>query len=1396
MEEEIPSDCDAHGTSEPDPSMERMSMTESVLEGMNMLDDVLEQASSPDMDQYKEPEQETVYEVEREESEVPSESKRETVYEVEPEPASIRLSEPKPSQQAGESVPVSDPGADLDPVETSPVRESPSVPDSVLEEPSTQELGVPEGPVPVMDTQDVSLPSGDALLADLESTTSHISKRPVFLPDETPYSFPTGGNAYPEVSATPPVPPHPTAEALNGTVLDPPDSHRSSTQSIGSAQKSTWSRDSSSPPLSHGEEDHVYSFPNKQKTTDSAAAGMSSSLGSNLSELDRLLLELNAVQHSTPSFPVEEAPPALPSSSVTTQNGISPPGKAPPPTLEKPKRNAAGRGIEDVRPSVESLLDQLESSVPTPVPAPSVATVELSDGQEETPSQQQARISASSATRELDELMASLSDFKVQSNSGSQWSVNLEPLSPPTTDPPAESPAPDTSVSGLTLPPEPFLETSPSSTPLGLELHIDEENLSGSSSNIPKASSQSVQFSQSRTLVTALDRGSDSGSLSMFSTHTESLVVVSTTTGPSSELPNTDSSLPLAATAAKAPTPMDSNIAPKNPSPVVIPKTFSPVVVSKTSSPVTIPRTYSPLTIPKTSSPLTIPKTSSPITLPRTSSPLAIRKTSSPITVPKTASPLTIPNTSSPITVPKATSPLAIPKTSSPVTVPKVSSKSPVPVAKNPTPPSLAKSPTPQSGAKSPSPISIPKSPSPVHVAKSPSSPINTLKCSSPIMVAKSLSPPMLKETIQLGGTSEELGITLPCSEPLLEEVLDKLLATSLTQPERTWPMKPVTREPEEGSISPRQGDDGASGTEEDYRRWMEDGHSTPGEGSLTPFTEGSWMDECMTPSSGTGTPDVTMDLPLSQPSAVERLSASGQLKSVIKRTKETTNVHPMYREGMIRRKMGPTLFHKSNSQDRLIEELQGKLGIVRPEPRRRKQPDDWLTEGVIVMSNPQRTRERGDATVDKIIIPPESPVPQRKVLPPPRPPPEERPKPVKKTPPPPPPPPPQPPRQPTPPPKEPTPPPREPTPPPKEPTPPPKEPTPPPREPTPPPKDPTPPPREPTPPPKIPTPPPKEPTPPPPREPTPPPPREPTPPPPPKVFVSVGCQTEYDPLFLPINQIMAQGKGGSPTSPPKQGNKLDNMLGSLQSDLNRLGVQTVAKGVCGACKKPIAGQVVTAMGRTWHPEHFVCTHCQDEIGSRNFFERDGQPYCEKDYHNLFSPRCHYCNGPILDKVVTALDRTWHPEHFFCAQCGAFFGPEGFHEKDGKAYCRKDYFDMFAPKCGGCARAILENYISALNSLWHPECFVCRECFTPFINGSFFEHEGQPYCEAHYHERRGSLCSGCQKPITGRCITAMGKKFHPEHFVCAFCLKQLNKGTFKEQNDKPYCQGCFIKLFS
>ncbi|XP_036402059.1 transforming growth factor beta-1-induced transcript 1 protein-like isoform X2 [Megalops cyprinoides] len=301
----------------------------------------------------------------------------------------------------------------------------------------------------------------------------------------------------------------------------------------------------------------------------------------------------------------------------------------------------------------------------------------------------------------------------------------------------------------------------------------------------------------------------------------------------------------------------------------------------------------------------------------------------------------------------------------------------------------------------------------------------------------------------------------------------------------------------------------------------------------------------------------------------------------------------------------------------------------------------------------------------------------------------------------------------------------------------------------------------------------------------------------------------ELDKLMASLSDFRVQSSPAPPVSqpvvtsprqqaPPPQassGGSLDSMLGLLQSDLSRQGVPTSSKGNCSACQKPVVGQVVTALGRVWHPEHFVCTECESELGNQNFFEKDGRPYCESDYFSLYSPHCAHCNKPILNKMVTALDKNWHPECFCCVKCGRAFGEEGFHDREGQQYCQQCFLSLFASRCQGCSQPILENYISALNSLWHPQCFVCRECYTPFVNGSFFEHEGQPLCEAHYHQSRGSVCQACQQPILGRCVTAMGAKFHPHHLVCHFCLKPLSKGCFKEQENKPYCHTCFLKLF-
>ncbi|XP_057687106.1 mucin-2 isoform X1 [Corythoichthys intestinalis] len=1145
----------------------------------------------------------------------------------------------------------------------------------------------------------------DALLADLESTTSHISKRPVFLQEETPYSIPTSGNYYQDISVPPPVPPPPSAEALNGSLQD--HSHHSSQQSLGSAQKSSCSRDSSSSP-SHFEEDHVYSFPNKQKSSDSSSAAMSSALGSNLSELDRLLLELNAVQQSSPSFATtEERPPPLPSTSITHyENGNAPDIRVSPPPQEEPKRN--GTRQDEVRPTVESLLDELEGSVPSTSPSPRHSDLD-------SPSQQQTRISASCATRELDELMASLSDFKPSSSSTSPH----VPVS--TFVPTVGSPFLDLS--------DPSACASPTlSFPAGLELHIVEDGVNRGFSTAHL--NRLVCHSPISSLSAASDLGSVADVFAAVPTSPQhSLLVLNASVRNnqqrSSSSPSTTPSMTSVNTvldhkSSKSPSPSVEHVSPLeatckiscSPDNMINGIHFDPSM-NIYDSPL---HSFTPsITVPKTPSPL--PFTSS-VPPPLTSNSF------------KTSSPSSLVNIPSPTTL-----------TSS---IPSGHLLQQTPTAKS----TLCPLPVEEQSLDEVLDKLLEMSFSQSHLVQENDLQLTAAHClgSGPPEVQEELILPMDRKSVQPD--------MFTCStNTITDESVD---GCTDTNGDLDWA-------DEELSLSFH---DGPDGTMTPYtERLFTDG-------SVTPLTEASWMDESVTPSTCPGSPDVALDLPLLQPPNMDRTSASGHIKSVIRRTKEIPNVHPMYRDGLLRRKMGPVIVNKNSSQDRLIEELQGKFGISRSE-RRRKQTDDWLTDGAVVTSKSQGYRPDGAAgEVDKIVISSMSPISTRRVLPPQSPPAPRHPPVIEE----------------------------------------PKEMLP----------------VAPLPPPPLP---PSAPPhsqeqvtasplhitatpalqPPPPPVQEPPAPKLECPLPPdknvtqsmpvesvapiaPKLLVSVGCQTDYDPLFFSVQ--MTQGKVGAPGGPQTQVNKLDNMLGSLQSDLNKLGVQTVAKGVCGACFKPIVGQLVTAMGRTWHPEHFVCTHCQEEIGSRNFFEREGQPYCERDYHNLFSPRCHYCNGPILNQVVTALDRTWHPEHFFCAQCGCFFDPDGFHEKDGKAYCRKDYFDMFAPKCGGCARAIVENYISALNSLWHPECFVCRECFTPFVNGSFFEHDGQPYCEVHYHERRGSLCSGCQKPITGRCITAMSKKFHPEHFVCAFCLKQLNKGTFKEQNDKPYCHGCFVKLFS
>ena len=135
----------------------------------------------------------------------------------------------------------------------------------------------------------------------------------------------------------------------------------------------------------------------------------------------------------------------------------------------------------------------------------------------------------------------------------------------------------------------------------------------------------------------------------------------------------------------------------------------------------------------------------------------------------------------------------------------------------------------------------------------------------------------------------------------------------------------------------------------------------------------------------------------------------------------------------------------------------------------------------------------------------------------------------------------------------------------------------------------------------------------------------------------------ELDELMQNLSKFEASnqgqgGEGGQKDSAQKGKSAMDDlssMLTSLDQDMTtRHGVNTVAKGICAACNKPILNKIVKALGKQWHPEHFTCAGCDIELGSTTYYESNGKPYCEKDYNELYAPRCAYCNGPILDVSI------------------------------------------------------------------------------------------------------------------------------------------------------------------
>ncbi|RNA14513.1 LIM domain-binding 3-like isoform X1, partial [Brachionus plicatilis] len=167
----------------------------------------------------------------------------------------------------------------------------------------------------------------------------------------------------------------------------------------------------------------------------------------------------------------------------------------------------------------------------------------------------------------------------------------------------------------------------------------------------------------------------------------------------------------------------------------------------------------------------------------------------------------------------------------------------------------------------------------------------------------------------------------------------------------------------------------------------------------------------------------------------------------------------------------------------------------------------------------------------------------------------------------------------------------------------------------------------------------------------------------------------------------------------------------------------------CASCFQIIRGPFISAVGKIWCPNHFICANqsCCMSLIDVGFVEENGKLYCEKDYADFLAPKCHKCHNTILAECCSALDKTYHPECFCCANKQKI-GSGSFHIEDGMVYCERDFSALFSVKCSGCQFPIEagDKFLEAINEKWHVECFICSKCNVP-LSGGFAVKGGKPY---------------------------------------------------------------------
>lgn len=162
--------------------------------------------------------------------------------------------------------------------------------------------------------------------------------------------------------------------------------------------------------------------------------------------------------------------------------------------------------------------------------------------------------------------------------------------------------------------------------------------------------------------------------------------------------------------------------------------------------------------------------------------------------------------------------------------------------------------------------------------------------------------------------------------------------------------------------------------------------------------------------------------------------------------------------------------------------------------------------------------------------------------------------------------------------------------------------------------------------------------------------------------------------------------------------------------------------GICSKCGHKVLGEGdgCNAMDKLFHIKCFTCDKCGCQLTGKVFYKVNDQVLCEKDYMATLE-KCWDCNKYIIDRILRATGKCFHPDCFKCEVCyrkldGVQFTVDNFN----KVHCIEDYYRKYSPRCASCNQLIIPDEgqdetvrIVSMNKDFHVKCYICEDCNAP-----------------------------------------------------------------------------------